>query len=140
MIIPLFSDADDRQFFSIDVRKVIAEICEITDMEVRKLLLMPADDIELAAQTGTRVIQETGETATAISRRRIRWVVDPSLHGGVVSIARSQLRCTLFHELHHLVRGSAREGRFPRPTLMDAVVSEGLATVFERDAAGRKSP
>jgi hypothetical protein len=119
---------------------VITEICEATDREVRKLLPILSDEIELAAQTGTRVIPETGETATAVGSRRIRWVVNPSLHGGLASIARAQLRCTLFHELHHLARGSVIEGGGPKPTLMDAVISEGLATAFERDAGGRKSP
>ncbi len=140
MIIPLFLDADDKRFFPVDARKVIAEICEVTDVEVRKLLPMLADEVELAAQTGTRVIPETGETATAISSSRIRWVVDPSLHGGLVSIAKARLRCALFHELHHLARGWVRDGSVPRPTLMDAVVSEGLATAFERDVTGRQPP
>jgi len=140
MIVVLFLDTDDQRFFPSDARRVIAEICEATDREVRRLLPMLADEIEVAVQTGTRVIPETGETATAVSGRRIRWVVNPCLHGGLASIARTQLRCTLFHELHHLARGTVMEGDGPRPTLMDAVISEGLATAFERDAAGRKAP
>ena len=140
MIIPLFLDTDDQRFFPSDARRVIAEICEATDGEVRKLLPILSDEIELAAETGTRVIAETGETATAVSGRRIRWIVNPALYGGLASIAGAQLRCTLFHELHHVARGAVMEANGPKPALMDAVVSEGLATVFERDAAGRRSP
>ncbi|HEU4991794.1 MAG TPA: DUF2268 domain-containing putative Zn-dependent protease [Luteimonas sp.] len=72
--------------------------------------------------------------------RRIDWVVDPSLHGGIAAIARAQLRATLFHELHHLARGWVRFGGAPPRSFMDGVVSEGLATAFERDAGGRNPP
>ncbi|MGH8295551.1 MAG: DUF2268 domain-containing putative Zn-dependent protease [Steroidobacteraceae bacterium] len=140
MIIPLFLDTDDKRFFPADARSVIAEICAATDTEVHNLLPTLANEVELAAQTGHWVIPETGETATAISRRRIRWVVDPARHGGLIGIARDQLRSTLFHELHHLARGSVRESGARRGSIMDTVVSEGLATAFERDAGGRNSP
>lgn len=140
MISALFLDTDDQRYFPSDARRLIAEICEATEREVRKLLPILSDEIEVAAQTGTRVIPETGETATAVSSTRIRWIVNPSLHGGLASIARAQLRGTLFHELHHLARGTEMERGAQRPTLMDAVISEGLATAFERDAGGRKSP
>jgi len=78
--------------------------------------------------------------ATAISSTRIRWVVNPTSHGGLVSIAQKQLRSTLLHELHHEARGAAVEGEAPRATLMDAVVNEGLATASARDAALRRPP
>ncbi|WP_421841559.1 DUF2268 domain-containing putative Zn-dependent protease [Marinobacter algicola] len=55
-------------------------------------------------------------------------------------IARAQLRFTLFHELHHLMRGWVVYGGAPRTSFMDGVVSEGLATVFERDVGGRETP
>lgn len=60
----------------------------------------------------------------------------PSRPGGVEAIAEKHLRSTLFHELHHTVRGYAiREPGSP-DSFMDFVISEGLASVFERDAAG----
>lgn len=43
---------------------------------------------------------------------------------------------TLFHEFHHLVRGWVMNGSVPRSAFIDGVVCEGLATAFERDAAG----
>jgi uncharacterized protein YjaZ len=51
---------------------------------------------------------------------------------GIVGIAQRELRGTLFHELHHLARLQSVKSS----TLMDRVVEEGLATAFERDAAG----
>lgn len=108
VIIPLFLDADDKRFFPVDARKVIAGICEATDIEVRKLLPMLTGEIDLAAQTGSRVIPEIGCTDSAINRSRIRWVVAPSLHGGILSIAKTLLRRTLVQELHHVARGWVR--------------------------------
>ena len=49
---------------------------------------------------------------------------------------KSQLRPTLFHEWHHLVRTQTG----PVVSLMDHVIAEGMATVFERDFAGAPAP
>jgi uncharacterized protein YjaZ len=73
------------------------------------------------------VIPETGETATAVPPASVYWTVD--LDRDLLSIARKELRSTLFHELHHL----ARDPHVHRETLMDSVVTEGMATAFERD-------
>jgi Predicted Zn-dependent protease (DUF2268) len=140
MIVPLFLDTDDRQHFSEDARAAVREVCVATEPEVRVLLPALTETIELAAQTGTFVIPETDEVGMAAAPGRVNWIVDPSRPGGVVAIARSQLRFTLFHELHHLVRGWVMNGGQPRTSFMDGVVSEGLATAFERDFGGRKSP
>lgn len=140
MISPLFLDTDDKRFFPIAARKVITEICEATEIEVRERLPMLAGEIELEARTASRVIPELGCTGSAISGSRIRWAVDPSRQGGLVTIAKTQLRRTLVHEPHHVARGWVRDGSAIQPTLMDAVVSEGLATAFERDVTGHKPP
>jgi hypothetical protein len=138
----LFLDTDDRQFFPDEARSAIREVCRTTEPEVRKLLSDLPPSLELAALTGTgaHVIPETGEVGTALSLNRVRWTADPSRPGGVAAVARSQLRFTLFHELHHCARGWVLSGG-PLPlSFMDGVVSEGLATAFERDAAGRRPP
>ena len=57
-----------------------------------------------------------------------------------MALADEHLRSTLFHELHHLARGYVVRGGEPRTSFMDAVVSEGMATAFERDFAGAKPP
>ena len=77
---------------------------------------------------------ETGEGASALPPDMVIWTVDSTRTEGVQQIIERQLRGTLFHEFHHLVRFAASGPN----TLMDHVVSEGLATVFERDFGATK--
>ncbi|MFL1467386.1 DUF2268 domain-containing putative Zn-dependent protease [Marinobacter sp. HN1S83] len=140
MIVPLFLDTTDCQHFSSDSRIAIEEVCAAADLEIRSHLGGLPQDIELACQAGEFVIPETGEMGTAIAPKRVGWTVNSKVPGGVAAIACAQLRFTLFHELHHLVRGWVMYGG-PEPTsFMEGVVSEGLATVFERDFGGRETP
>lgn len=140
MIVPLFLDTNDSRHFSKEARRAIEEVCAGAEPEIRAHLGELPRNIELACQTGTFVIPETGEMGTAVAPNRVGWTVNANLPGGVPAIARAQLRFTLFHELHHLVRGWVMYGGAPRTSFMDGVVSEGLATVFERDIGGRKTP
>lgn len=140
MIVPLFLDTNDSRHFSKEARQAIEEVCAAAEPEIRAHLGELPRNIELACQTGTFVIPETGEMGTAVAPNRVGWTVNANLPGGVPAIARAQLRFTLFHELHHLVRGWVMYGGAPRNSFMDGVVSEGLATVFERDIGGRKTP
>lgn len=140
MLVPLFLDTDDGQHFSMDARQAIKDVCASAEADIRVHLGALREDIELACQTGEFVIPETGEVGGAMTPRRVGWTVDPNMPGGVAGVARRQLRFTLFHELHHLVRGWVMFGGEPRTSFMEGVVSEGLATVFERDAGGRESP
>ena len=74
--------------------------------------------------------------ASTANTDRVFWIVSPARTEGIVTIAKRELRGTLFHELHHLVRAQTPNSL----TLMDRVVGEGLAIVFERDAAGMPAP
>jgi hypothetical protein len=85
--------------------------------------------LTLIVRWGKDVIPETGETGAAGYPGNIGWTVDPDRD--VLTTIRTQLRPTLVHELHHLARASRVQTR----TLVERVVSEGLATVFERDVA-----
>lgn len=140
MIIPLFLDTNDCRHFAKDARRAIEEVCAATEPEIRSYLGELHQNIELACQTGPFVVPETGEVGTAIAPNRVGWTVDSRLPGGVAAVARAQLRFTLFHELHHLVRGWVMYGGKARTSFMEGVVSEGLATVFERDFGGRETP
>ena len=140
MILYLFLDTDDRRFFSEEARSAIREACGAAEPEIRALLPRLAPTLEVAVQTGTFVIPETVEVGAAVAPARVTWTVDPTRPGGVAAIARSRLRLTLFHECHHLVRFAHLRKRDTRPTLMDRVVSEGLATAFERDLGGWRPP
>jgi len=140
MVLHLFLDTDDKRFFSDEARTSITEVTSATEPQVRAFLPELSPTIEVAAKTGTLVIPETGEVGTAALPARIEWTVDPSRPGGVAAIARTRLRNTLFHECHHLVRFARTRKPNTVPTLIDRVVTEGLATAFERDFAGWRPP
>ena len=116
-------------------KSVINQIAQDTDVEVRALLPQMPRDVKVTVSVGTDVIPETGTGAASLEPGHIVWIVDASRPEGVVEIARSNLRSALFHEMHHLARGWVITGGAPVTTIMDAVVSEGMATVFERDFA-----
>jgi len=126
--------------FAEDVRLAVQEVCQATEPELRALLPALPPRVELLVTAGPRVIPETGETGSAVTPRLVVWAVDPKRPEGVESIVRSRLRHTLFHEFHHLVRGWVFYGSEPPESFMHGVVCEGLATAFERDAAGSNPP
>ena len=117
-------------------RRTIARIAGATALEVRKHLPALAPQITLRVQSGKDVIPELGATAVAGPPDWVMWTVDADHPQGVVKIAEAHLRGALFHEFHHLVRGDAINST----TLMDQVITEGLATAFERDFAGVSRP
>jgi hypothetical protein len=119
--------------FSSSERRAIERIATNTIAEVRRLLPGLAARLTLRVRPGKGVIPETGESGEASAPAAIYWTIDPEHPRGIREIAELQLRPTLFHECHHLVRGAALG---LSSALRDVVIAEGLATVFERDAAG----
>jgi uncharacterized protein YjaZ len=122
--------------FSAAEQRRIEEIASATVREVQQLLPGLPERIQLTVRPGSDVIKETGETAEAMPPDAIMWTVDPQRKGGVEAVTQKWLRATLFHELHHLARAASQ----PRTTLVDQALYEGLATVFERDAAKEEVP
>ena len=122
--------------FSSSEKGAVEQVARSTIKEVRPLLVTLPARIHLTVRPGLDVIDETGETASAMAPDGIMWTVDPNGHGGVAAITRTWLRATLFHELHHLARSSAADPR----SIVDYAVYEGMATVFERDFAGVQTP
>ncbi len=122
--------------FSATERRTIARVAGLATLEARRYLPALAPQLTLQVRSGKDVIPELGATATAVSPDWILWTVDPDNPQGVRKIAETHLRGALFHEFHHLVRGTTINGH----SLMDHVVSEGLATAFERDFAGVSRP
>ena len=114
---------------------LIGKIAAATDEEVRRHLPDLAERIVLRVWDGDDVIPETGEMGISIAAGEIAWIINADDARGTTAIARAQLRPTLFHELHHQVRGWTQHRSAVGDGLLDAVVSEGLATAFERDAA-----
>jgi hypothetical protein len=126
----------DSYHFSESERRAIHKVADATVIEVRHFLPALPQDLVLRVQAGKDVIPETGETARAIPPNAVRWIVDTSRTGGVTATVQKELRATLFHEFHHLVRYRTVDPG----SLMDEVVTEGMATVFERDFAGASPP
>jgi len=125
-------DSVDAHHFSWRQRRAIQSTLDATLTEVKALLPVLPSRVTLRVSTGRSVIPETGESASVSPPDVIYWTVDVSRKEGVGAIVRCQLRRTLYHELHHLARAaSVRAG----DGLLDDVVTEGLATVFERDVA-----
>ena len=77
------------------------------------------------------LIKETGDMGFTYDEERIEILFDPTLPYGVEK-HKEHLRATTFHELNH----TARSLVIPYdPSPLSDMVSEGTATVFERDFA-----
>lgn len=131
-------EPDDPHAFASDERESIAETAARAFPEVRRALpvLPPFLILRVRSAPSDSVIPETGDTAYASPPNVVTWQVDASRPEGVAAIARAQLRSALFHELHHDARG---------PLSFDVdirarVITEGLATAFERDFGGYAPP
>ncbi len=90
--------------------------------------------VTLIVKWGTNVIPETGETGATGYPGNVGLTLDPERD--VLTTIRSWVRPCIIHELHHL----ARKSRFMPHTFRDRLISEGLATAFERDVAGIDPP
>jgi hypothetical protein len=130
----------DAHTFTAEERRVIQREGDAALAEIAGVLPGVPARIELLVQAGAQVIPETGDGGAALAPGQIGWTVDPTRPGGVAELARTRLRFTLFHEVHHLVRGWTMAGQTAGTRMIDAAVSEGMATAFERDAAGSKPP
>jgi hypothetical protein len=126
----------DGYHFSESERRAIQVVADKTAVEVRGFLPALPHDLVLRVEAGKDVIPETGETGHAVVPNIVRWTVDPNRTGGVQTTTERELRRTLFHEFHHLVRYAV----IGAGSLMDEVVAEGMATAFERDFAGASPP
>jgi len=110
-------------------RRELQRVADAAFREARAHLEGLPVRLTLLVQWGKDVIPETGDNGAAGYPANIGWTVDPDRD--VLATIRTQLRPTLLHELHHL----ARAGRVQTVTLLDHVVTEGLAIAFERDVA-----
>ena len=127
-----------NETLSSEQKSVIEAISKSTYGEVKDIFPALTDELTIQVAVDS-VYLASGDSGYAMSPTVIKWTVDPS-KGDVVEIARTYMRQTLYHEMHHLVRGwTVKDGK-PRTSFMDGVIAEGLAVVFERDFAGGKPP
>jgi hypothetical protein len=122
--------------FSQAERRAIDDIAESTAIEARRALPSLPRGLVVRVYAGKDVIPETGETGSTVSPATVIWVVNPAHSGGVLAVVHTWLRASLLHEFHHLVRSQT----ITSTSLMDEVITEGMATVFERDVAGVSPP
>ncbi len=126
----VFEDNQEHSFARAE-RRAIEEVAEQAVADARRVLPQLPGTILVTVRASKDVIPETGENASNGQPNLVFWRVDASRKSGVAAVAHSQLRPSLFHELHHVVRAaSVLDSR-----LRDHVVREGLATAFERDFA-----
>lgn len=117
-------------------RAAIERIAQQTAADVRALLPELPAALRVTVQVGDKVIPETGETGGVGLPAAVYWTVNPAHPGGVLAVVKTQLRATLFHEFYHLVR----EARVPTDSPVERVISEGLASAFERDFGDASTP
>ncbi len=128
--------AESPRVFSASEKAAVRQTAERAFQEVKRHLPRVPDSIVLLVRAGSDVIDATGEAAFVVPPNHVQWTIDPGRKEGVLGIVSTQLRPTLFHELLHLARATV----VTNETLMDSVIDEGLATVFERDVAGSNVP
>lgn len=122
--------------FSWRERRAIARVAEQATTDAHRVLPSLPDTLVLKVRAGGNVIPETGEASSALSPNVIWWDVDPRHDGGVRATAERELRASLFHAFHHLVRNNAG----PRRGFREGIVGEGMAIAFERDFANVSRP
>lgn len=121
-------------------RTIAEQVCARVDDELRTLLPTLPDPVHVSVATSRRVIPEMGYGATAMTRDSVSFRLDSGHAGGIEWLLQKGLRPALFHECHHLVRGWVVQGGKPRRHFIEGVICEGLASAFERDAAGSTPP
>lgn len=128
----------DGHEFSLWQRACISWIAEAAEREVRSRLPQLPESLLLRVQAGQpfEVDEHTGDNTAVLGPNAIMWTVDPRHMGSVVGVALRELRVSLFHEWHHMVRDSA----LAQTNMLDRAVREGLALAFERDCAHSLNP
>lgn len=126
----------DGYTFSRAEQRTIRTITEAATRDARRLLSDLPSRLTVRVNPGKNVIDEIGSSSSYSAPNVVYWTVDPSRPGGVADTAHAHLRATLFHHFHRL----ARLKHTPDVTLMDHVISFGMATAFARDAGGRTYP
>ncbi|MBU6247040.1 MAG: hypothetical protein KGN77_04725 [Xanthomonadaceae bacterium] len=121
-------------------RDLVERICSTVSDELRQLLPALPGEVQVHVGTRGRVIPQLGYGARATTRSSLAFVISPQHPSGSSTIIRQALRPILFHECHHMVRGWVVRGGQRRKRFIDGVIHEGLASAFERDAAGHAAP
>ena len=98
--------------------------------------LLPVDRVDVVVQAGARVIPEFGLTGYSPDAHTAFLTVNPS-SPNLLPDFQANFLAILGHELHHCMR---HRGPGYGNTLREALVSEGLACLFETELRAGKPP
>ncbi|MCA3177986.1 MAG: DUF2268 domain-containing putative Zn-dependent protease [Burkholderiaceae bacterium] len=128
--------ADGNPDRMIRLRGFLERVLRLAERQVLPLLPLRDRIVVAAGVDPARTIRETGIGARAWATDRVDVWIDPA-HPWVEAAGEEELLAMLAHELHHCAR-------WTRPgygtTLGEALVSEGLACVFETGFRGGVPP
>lgn len=111
----------ERQRLSREVRKHARIAGQLLDIDLMTFSIYPTNRTRL-------IIPETAQGAYTASQEWIQLYLDPARF----STAIKNIPPAIYHEMHHAARmKTIGYGK----TLLEAVVSEGLATIFEEETA-----
>lgn len=94
---------------------------------------LPVSDVDVVIYNSPHVIKEVGMLGRCYSPNFVLINVDPELPN-LEDVIRGELASTLAHELHHCARWSEVGYGL---TLIEAMISEGLADHFDLDVTGK---
>lgn len=119
--------------FTDQEKATISEIINHSESQVRKLFPTLAEDITVNVVATERNIDILGgATGRADAPGVIEVTLSTVSPGGITGSAKTALTSSMYHELHHLVRGwTMTENKFGvQPGIPVATVNEGLASIF----------
>lgn len=106
----------------------------VRDLKVKKKITVTT--VIATAEEMIYVIPSLGIGGMAISQNEVRYFIDPT-HPKVVESLRIWKRRQIAHETNHIARSQSGKRN---NTLLDALISEGLATHYEEHWGGAYQP
>lgn len=107
----------------------------IRDLDVKRSI-MSITAVPLDPNEKTETYKQTGLAAVVVSPTEIHYYIDPNNPNTVESIKRRKVR-QIAHEINHIAR---MQSGIESKTLLDGIIAEGLATVYEENWQGKFSP
>ena len=79
-----------------------------------------------------------GVTGRADHRNEIEISISKAYPGGITQAVKDGLAFTVYHELHHTIRGWVIHNNAFRPGIQTAIINEGMADVFAEMMSGQQ--
>ena len=114
------------------LEKIIKRIINSEIGHIEKLMPIPADVTIVVNDDVGGVIPEVGVGGYSASPNLLYVRIDPNFRG-ITKTLDVSLRSTIAHEMNHCVRSFLRG---PEKTLLEAIISEGLADHFDIEVNG----